>query len=131
MTAGAMVDLDMERSELTPFANEPFVDFSEAGNRRAIAEALAAVHGQLGREYEMVIGGRRLKTNGKIVSVNPARPAEVVGTHQAATEVHVDGAMQAAQAAFATWSRRPVEERATLLLRVAAMVREHYRAVFA
>ncbi len=56
---------------------------------------------RLGREYDLVIGGRRVKTEKKIVSMNPARPAEVVGVHQAAGEEHVEAAMRAAQAAFA------------------------------
>jgi 1-pyrroline-5-carboxylate dehydrogenase len=48
----------------------------------------------------------------------------VIGVHQRAVEEHVEPAMQAAQAAFVTWSRTPVEERADLLFRAAAMIRE-------
>ena len=58
-----------------PFANEEFVDFSTAANRRAMEAALVDVASRLGHEYDMVIGGKRLRTEGKIVSTNPARPA--------------------------------------------------------
>ncbi len=75
-------------------------------------EALDVVRNQLGREYDMVIGGKRLQTQGKNLSMNPARPAQVIGAHQRAGSELVELAMQAAQAAFATWSRTPVEERA-------------------
>jgi 1-pyrroline-5-carboxylate dehydrogenase len=108
----------------TPFVNEPFVDFTQPENKRRMQAALADVQNKLGREYDMIIGGKRLKTAGKIFSMNPARPAEVIGVHQRAGLEQVEPAMQAAQAAFATWSRTPVEERAALLFRAAALIRE-------
>ena len=109
---------------MADFVNEPVVDLARPEVRLAMEAALAGVKAQLGREYEMVIGGERVRTEGKIVSVNPARPAEVVGVHQAAGEEHVEGAMRAAQAAFVSWSRKPMQERVELLVRVAGLVRE-------
>ena len=108
----------------TPFVNEPFVDFTLPENKRRMQAALADVQNKLGREYDLVIGGKRLKTAAKIFSMNPARPAEVIGVHQRAGADHVEPAMQAAQAAYATWSRTPMEERAALLFRAAALIRE-------
>ncbi|MBS1799449.1 MAG: L-glutamate gamma-semialdehyde dehydrogenase [Acidobacteria bacterium] len=112
------------RTAETPFVNEPFVDFTTPGNDRAIREALARVEGILGLEYDNVIGGRRLKTEGKIVSVNPARPAQVVGVHQRSGADLAEQAVQAALAAFPAWSRTPAAERAALLFRVADLIRE-------
>ena len=111
-------------ASLPPFINEAFLDFADPANRSAMEAALAVVRGKLGREYYMVVGGKRLTTAGKIVSVNPARPAEVVGVHPAAEAGHAEEAVRAAEAAFASWSRVPVAERAALLLKAAAMVRE-------
>ena len=108
----------------TPFVNEPFVDFSQPENKRKMLAALADVRDKLGREYDMVIGGKRLKTAGKIRSTNPAHPAELIGVHQRAGAEHVEEAMEAAQAAFLTWSKVPVAERAGLLFRAAALIRE-------
>jgi 1-pyrroline-5-carboxylate dehydrogenase len=108
----------------TPFVNEPFVDFTLPENKRRMQAALADVQSKLGREYDLVIGGKRLKTAAKIFSMNPARPAEVIGVHQRAGAEHVEPAMQAAQAAYTTWSRTPMEERAALLFRAAALIRE-------
>ena len=107
-----------------PFVNEEFLDFTNASVRRSMQEAIAAVRARLAHEYDLVIGGRRLRTEAKIVSINPARPAEVVGTHQRADETHVETAMQAALTAFETWSRTSAQERAGLLFRTAALVRE-------
>jgi 1-pyrroline-5-carboxylate dehydrogenase len=108
----------------TAFVNEAFVDFSAPENKRAMQAALAAVENSLGREYDLIIGGRRLQTAGKIVSTNPARPAQVIGIHQRAAAEHVEEAMQAAQTAFASWSRTSIEERVGLLFRAADLIRE-------
>jgi 1-pyrroline-5-carboxylate dehydrogenase len=108
----------------TPFVNEAFVDFSAPENKRAMEAALAAVENTLGREYDIIIGGRRLQTAGKIISTNPARPAQVIGVHQRAGAEHVEDAMQAAQTAFASWSRTSIEERVGLLFRAAELIRE-------
>ncbi|HEX3372946.1 MAG TPA: L-glutamate gamma-semialdehyde dehydrogenase [Edaphobacter sp.] len=111
-------------TSLPPFANEPFVDFSQSENKRRMETALDEVRAKLGREYDIVIGGRRLKTASKIFSMNPAHPAEVVGVHQRAGEEHVEEAMQAAQTAFVSWSKVPVQDRAALLFAAAALIRE-------
>ena len=87
-------------------------------------DALAKVGSGVGREYDLIVGGRRLRTEGKIVSSNPARPKEIVGIHQCAGKEHVEEAMQAAQKAFTGWSRIPVAQRADLLFRVAQKIRE-------
>jgi 1-pyrroline-5-carboxylate dehydrogenase len=108
----------------TPFVNEPFIDFAQPENKRLMLAALDDVRSKLGREYDLIIGGKRLKTAGKILSMNPAHPAEVIGVHQKAGAEHVEPAMQAAQAAYLTWSRTPVERRAELLFRAAALIRE-------
>src|SRR5260370_24134217 len=88
----------------TPFVNEPFVDFTQPENKRRMQAALADVQSKLGREYDIVIGGMRLKTTGKIFSMNPAHPAEVIGVHQRAGVAHLELAIQTAPSASATWS---------------------------
>jgi 1-pyrroline-5-carboxylate dehydrogenase len=108
-----------------PFANEPLTDFTKEDNARKMRAAIEKVRPQLGREYDLVIGGKRIKTTDKIKSVNPAKPSQLVGLHQKAGKEHVEPAMQAALKAFETWRRTPVEERASLLFRVADLVREH------
>lgn len=106
------------------FRNEPSVDFSNPETARRMREALAKVGAELGREYDMVIGGRLVKTADKITSVNPARPSQVVGIFQSAGREHVEPAIQAAAAAFANWRRTSIEERAGLLVNVAGILRE-------
>jgi 1-pyrroline-5-carboxylate dehydrogenase len=86
--------------------------------------AIQKIRGELGREYDLVIGGKRSRTQQKIQSVNPARPSEIVGLHQKAGIEHVEPAMQAALAAFESWKNVAVEQRAGLLLRTAEIVRK-------
>jgi 1-pyrroline-5-carboxylate dehydrogenase len=105
------------------FVNEPFTDFKAPENARQMQAALAAVADQLGREYDLTIGGQRIKTKEKIQSVNPARPAQVVGIHQKAGAEHAEQAMQAALHAFESWSMTPTEERVSLLLNAARIIR--------
>src|SRR5256714_1785325 len=107
-----------------PFVNEPLTDFNREDNARKMRSAIEKVCGQLGREYDLVIAGKRVKTSDKIKSINAAKPSQVVGLHQKAGKEHVEPAMQAALRAFDSWSRTSVEERASLLFRVGDLMRE-------
>jgi 1-pyrroline-5-carboxylate dehydrogenase len=107
-----------------PFRNEPMVDFTKEENVRRMRTAIEKVRGQLGREYDLVIGGKRSRTAEKIKSLNPARPSQVVGIHQKASRDHAEPAMQAALKAFDSWSRTTVEERASIVFRVGDLLRE-------
>jgi len=106
------------------FVNEPMIDWSNPENVRKMQAAIEKVRSELGREYDLVIGGRRIKTGDTAPSVNPAKPSEVVGVHQQAGPAEVEPAMQAALKAFETWSRTTVQERTGLLFRVAQLLRE-------
>src|SRR6202167_2145008 len=106
------------------FRNEPFIDFSDSANVHAMQGALTRVGDMLGHEYELIIGGERSRTAEKIESLNPARPAQVVGVHQKAGLEHAERAMKAALQAFATWQYVAVEERAALLLQAAELIRK-------
>jgi 1-pyrroline-5-carboxylate dehydrogenase len=107
-----------------PFVNEPLTDFTKQETARQMRAAIEKVRGQLGREYDLIIGGKRVQTKDKIKSINPAKPSQIVGLHQKAGKEHVEPAMQAALAGFASWSRTSVEERASLLFSVGDLLRE-------
>ncbi len=122
--ASTLVSRSIEqRSPKGAFANEPFTDFKAAENAAKMREALESVARQLGREYDLVIGGERLKTAEKITSVNPARPAQVVGVHQKAGAEHAEPAMAAALRAFESWSMTSWDEQVSLLLGAADAIR--------
>ncbi len=106
------------------FSNEPFTDFKDPENVRSMRRALDYVAAHLEVEYSMIVGGKRLKTTEKIRSINPARPSQIVGVHQKAGEAHAETAMSAALRAFESWSRTSAEERASLLLGAADIIRK-------
>src|ERR1700757_3436789 len=112
------------RLHTVPFTNEPSVDFTREENARRMRSAIEKVRGQLGREYDLIIGGKRVRTGEKIKSINPAKPSQIVGIHQKAGRDHVEPAMNAALKAFENWSRTTVEERASLVFRVGDLLRE-------
>jgi 1-pyrroline-5-carboxylate dehydrogenase len=114
----------MPRSPQGEFRNEPFTNFKDSEIARQMMAALDLVASQLGHEYDLIIGGHRLRTESKIRSFNPARPAQVVGIHQKAGAEHAEKAMQAALEAFEVWSRTSVETRVSLLLNAARIIRE-------
>ncbi len=106
-----------------PYKHEPFTNFAIEQEADAFRQALAYVETQLGQAYPIIIGGKRIVTEEKVVSVNPANKQQVVGVVSKATKALADKAMQAALSAFETWKRVSPKVRADVLLRAAAMLR--------
>jgi 1-pyrroline-5-carboxylate dehydrogenase len=109
---------------LPAFSNEPVADFSQPGNREGIERALRDVRTQFGRDYDLLIAGRREKTPDKLRSLNPSRPSEVVGIHSKATAALAKNAIEEAHAYFPQWSATPAEKRVELLLKAASLIRK-------
>ncbi|MGD0300051.1 MAG: L-glutamate gamma-semialdehyde dehydrogenase [Bryobacteraceae bacterium] len=109
---------------LAAFSNEHVTDFSRPANREAIEKAMAEVHAQLGRDYDLLVAGRREKTPDKLKSLNPSKPSEVVGIHSKATAELAKEAVEAAYAFYPEWSATPPETRAEMLLKASALIRK-------
>jgi 1-pyrroline-5-carboxylate dehydrogenase len=84
---------------------------------------LEKVKKDLGRKYPLVIDGKETYLDKTFPSINPSRPAEVVGHFADGTAEHADLAIAAASEAFKTWQYVAVEERARYLLSAAAEMR--------
>jgi 1-pyrroline-5-carboxylate dehydrogenase len=106
------------------FRNEPFTDFTREENAREMRTAIQKVKSELGREYPLVVGGERIKTEGKIESYNPANKTEVVGRFQKATADLARRAVDTAHETFKTWRNTSADERARVLFRAARILRE-------
>jgi 1-pyrroline-5-carboxylate dehydrogenase len=111
-------------AELAPFANEPYTDFSKPENALAAEAALRKVRSEIGKEYDLLIGGDRRKSSDKLKSLNPSRPSEIVGIHQKGSEQDALDAIEAAYRYFPIWSEVGMEERARCILRAAEIIRE-------
>ena len=109
---------------LPPFTNQAFTDFSNPANVQAMLAAQAAVRARFGREYPLLIAGEQATTDAKLQSVNPSRPAQIVGVHQLATPAMAQQAIERAHANFPAWSRTPVEDRVKAAVRVASIIRD-------
>jgi len=110
-------------TKLPAFTNEPYTDFTIPANRAAMETALAAVRSKLGREYPLLIAGKRRQAEAKLPSINPSGPAEVIGVHQKATKEMAVEAIEAAHAFFRKWAATDAEERVRLLLEASALLK--------
>lgn len=110
---------------LPPFQNEPLADFTHASHREAMRKALATVRKKrLGKHHLIVVGGQTSDTVEKLRSVNPAAPAETIGTTASASTDHAEAAIAASLEAFSGWRDTPVAERAKILLAAAELMRK-------
>jgi len=109
---------------LPPFVNEPFTDFSQEPNAAAMREAIANIESQFGRDYPIIIGGKRYTTGDMLASPNPSNFDEVVGLVHKATVDLTDKAIDEATKAFQEWKRVDPLVRARYLLKVASLLRK-------
>jgi 1-pyrroline-5-carboxylate dehydrogenase len=108
---------------LADFKNEPASDFkNDPDHRRRMEQALAKVRGELGREYDLVIGDERVNTPKKLHSYNPSHPDDVIGAFSQADTALAVRAIHAADEAFKSWSTTPLEKRVDLLLRTSKIL---------
>src|SRR3984885_10948631 len=121
MTSTATPQTTLERGE---FQNEAFIDFNKPENRKSMEDALRRVKEMFGREYPLVIDGKKITTTDKIKSINPSHPEEVIGVFQKASVEMAKQAVEAADRAFDKWKRVPVEERVACLYRTVDILRK-------
>lgn len=107
-----------------PFKNEPLTDFSNPENRKKQEEAIEKILKEKGKEYPLVIGGKRFFSKEKINSINPSKKDEVLGVFQKADSSFAEMAIESAQKAFQEWKYHSVKERAIFLFKVANLMRK-------
>jgi 1-pyrroline-5-carboxylate dehydrogenase len=113
----------MSAPTLPGYSIEPYADFTVAANRQRQVEAIAAVRGQLGRQYDNWIAGRAVSSGEWLDSVNPSHPAEIIGRHAKADAAQARLAVEDAHAYFGEWAATPAGERVAILVRAAAILR--------
>jgi len=108
----------------TEFRNEPLTDFSQDQNRREMAQAIAAVAENLGQSHPMLIDGEKIRLPLTFDSIDPSDPSVVIGTFPNAGSEKSEQALVAANRAFESWKTVPVSDRAELLFKTAAAIRD-------
>ena len=105
------------------YKTEPLIDFTIEENQKAFQKGLDTVRGYLGKTYDLVIDGKRIKTEKHMKSLNPSNHQEIIGTISQASIEHADMALDAALIAFESWKHVLPEVRADVLFKSAAIIR--------
>jgi 1-pyrroline-5-carboxylate dehydrogenase len=108
---------------IAPFKNETVKTFSDPADAAAMRTALVSVKRQFGTHHPLVIDGKKIETEKKIRSLNPANPDEVVGLTSSATKELAVEAIEVAARAFESWKRVAPQERADRIFKAAALLR--------
>jgi RHH-type proline utilization regulon transcriptional repressor/proline dehydrogenase/delta 1-pyrroline-5-carboxylate dehydrogenase len=105
------------------FSNEPILELRRAAARDSLLAALRDLDRRLPLRVPIVIGGDEGGSAG-IDSTDPGAPSRLVATARAAGEGDAAAAVEVAQRGFADWGARSAAERAEVLQRAAAWLRE-------
>jgi RHH-type transcriptional regulator, proline utilization regulon repressor / proline dehydrogenase / delta 1-pyrroline-5-carboxylate dehydrogenase len=105
------------------FRNEPILELRRAPVRESLAHALLELDARLPLEVPILLGGERGAASG-LDSTDPGLPERVVARAGSAGADEAAAAVTAAERGFREWSARPAAERAGVLRRAAARLRE-------
>jgi RHH-type proline utilization regulon transcriptional repressor/proline dehydrogenase/delta 1-pyrroline-5-carboxylate dehydrogenase len=113
------------------FRNEPPTDFNIESAREKIRAAIRELRGKMGRPHPLIINHRPVSSREWRPSLNPANQNEVIGQAAQATIAEAESALAAARGAQPKWMRVPAEERASLVEKLAALIRRDKAALCA
>ncbi len=116
--------IELEYTTLKPFKNFPIIDFSDPEDERKMKEAIEKVEKEMGKEYPLIIGGKEIRTERKIKSINPAKYDEVVGVVSKADRELAEKALEVAWETFKEWKKVPAWKRAEILLKASRIMKE-------
>ena len=108
---------------LSDFRNEPTLELRRAPERESLKAALGELEARLPLEVPVLIAGDEGATTG-LDSTDPGIPDRLVARAGSAGEAEAGAAVEAAAEGFRDWGARPASERAEVLLRAAALLRE-------
>jgi RHH-type proline utilization regulon transcriptional repressor/proline dehydrogenase/delta 1-pyrroline-5-carboxylate dehydrogenase len=115
---------------LPPFANEPTLELRRGANRDALLGALGDLDARLPVAVPLLIGADRGRSDG-LVSRDPGRPERVVAEAGLGDAADAEAAVDCARAAARAWAALGAAERARIVLRGAAILRERRLALAA
>jgi 1-pyrroline-5-carboxylate dehydrogenase len=110
--------------KLKQFKNEPILDFSIQTNIEKQKKALQDVRQKLGKTYDIVIGGERIRTENTFNSYNPSKKNEIVAVFHKGTKELVNKAVETAFEKFEEWKNVTAEKRVKILLKAASIAKK-------
>ena len=105
------------------FRNEPVLDLRRASEREGLVEALRELDERLPLAVPELVGGDAGVATG-IDSTDPGTPGRLGASAGVASDASVDAAVERAGSAGREWAARPAAERAGILTRAAASLRD-------
>ena len=121
--AAAAAPLAQKPRAAGEFVNAANTDYTLAANREKQLAALKHFEAtQLGKKWPCIINGKKIADRPFLPSVNPARPAQVVGYWAKGTVQDAEDAVAAAVAFFPKWRATPADDRAKMLERAADLM---------
>jgi len=106
------------------YQTEPLTNFNNPEHVKAYEKGLNIVSSYLGRNYDLIIDGKRIKTSKQMTSINPSQHKEVIGTISQAQIEHAEMALQVALKRFETWKDVDAKVRADVLFKSAGILRK-------
>lgn len=112
---------------LNPSSNEKFINqalyrFTQDEEHDRFIKALSQCRENFDQSYPLIIDGKACHSKQSIVSINPARPDEIIGTVASADQQMADAAIATAKKAHVHWSRLSMIERADYLRSIAQLL---------
>lgn len=105
------------------YETEPIKSYQDEQEIKGYHEGLETVKSYLGNHYDLVIDGKRVKTDTVYTSLNPSNHQEVIGTISQGSVDHAEKAMKVALERFKTWSKTDPKTRADVLFKAANILR--------
>ena len=105
------------------FKNEQVLNFSNPVNLKKQKDAIATVRKKLGKKYEIIIGGKKVKTERLLHSYNPSNQDEIIASFYKGDIALVEKAVETAAKTFDTWKYIPAVKRAEYLFKAATIAR--------
>jgi 1-pyrroline-5-carboxylate dehydrogenase len=109
---------------LPPYETTTYTDFSDPTHAAAFEAALEQVAANLGQTYPVVVGGEEQILDSTFESRNPGDLSQLIGRFSDAGTDVADAALKAAWDAFPGWAATPALDRAAILMRAAADMRD-------
>jgi RHH-type proline utilization regulon transcriptional repressor/proline dehydrogenase/delta 1-pyrroline-5-carboxylate dehydrogenase len=107
-----------------PFTNEPHAELRRRGPRTQLTHAVQSYRDTPSLLAPVLVDGQARSTSGELVSADPGRPSRVVCRSGAATPADADDAVAVALHAWPEWRDTPWRERAAVLFRAGAILRD-------
>lgn len=108
---------------LSQFKNETFLDFANKKNRKKQIDAINQVRKKFGKEYPIIVDGKKIFTKEKFKSYNPSDVNEMIGVFQKSDAQLANESINVALKTFETWKNVSSKKRAEYLFNAAKVIR--------